>query len=95
MSGIGEVAKVGMPSKKPKDVLTWASTPMNPKAKNKVWKAALNPLPYSGPAPVQEGPKATTTAMTPEEEEAIKRRRAQSRPQTTVLTSGDGETLGG
>ena len=93
MGGISDVAKVGLPSKKPKDVVRWSTLPFNPIEKNKVWKAALNPLPYNGPVPEKTGP--TTTQMTPEEEEAIRRRRA-ARPMTTVLSQSAGkDTLGG
>lgn len=94
MGGISTVGKKFAPNwKDPKSVAQWQTIPLNPKKKNEVWKMALNPLPYDGETPKQQGPVVKTGEMSAEEEEAVKRRRRK--PATVLSTAGESDTLGG
>lgn len=88
--------KAGMPNSfKPKDVLKFGTPKEDIKRQKNIWAATFKPQPAEQQVPV--GPSGPVTgAMSEEEQDDIRKRQAQrSRPQTTALSAGQSNSLGG
>lgn len=96
MGGLSGVMKAGKPKNFKEFLTAGAPGTWEDKSRSKrIHEAFWNPQPSDQVPATQRGP--TFTAMSEEEQEALRRRRGTPRrPAGTVLTaSTDGETLGG
>ncbi len=95
MGGISNVVKAGTPkSWKPKDVLKFGLPKEDIKRQKNIWKQTWSA--QAAERQAEEPTGATVGAMTAEEQDEIRRRRAAvRRPATTALSADESETLGG
>lgn len=94
MAGIDKISKKNGPNlKKPAEVIKWTSGLSSLKERNQIWKDVVNPLPYDGETPKQEGPVVTTGTMSAEDVETVKRRRRK--PATVLSATSESDSLGG